>query len=60
MAPPSFALVGLSTVGYIALELLCKTNGAQSVPVKIVLDLSENQDHLLYVGMSVEPEAWVR
>lgn len=32
----------------------------QRVPVKIVLDPGQNSDHLLRVGMSVEPKVWVR
>jgi membrane fusion protein (multidrug efflux system) len=32
----------------------------QRVPVKIVLDPGENKDHLLRLGMSVEPKVWVR
>ena len=32
----------------------------QRVPVKIVLDPGENQDHLLRLGMSVEPKVWVQ
>ena len=32
----------------------------QRVPVKIVLDPGENQDHLLRVGMSVEPKVWLQ
>jgi len=32
----------------------------QRVPVKIVLDPGQNQDHLLRVGMSVEPKVWVK
>jgi membrane fusion protein (multidrug efflux system) len=32
----------------------------QRIPVKIVLDPGENQDHLLRVGMSVEPKVWVK
>ncbi len=31
----------------------------QRVPVKIVLDPGENNDHLLRVGMSVEPKVWL-
>jgi membrane fusion protein (multidrug efflux system) len=32
----------------------------QRVPVKIVLDPGQNKDHLLRLGMSVEPKVWVR
>jgi membrane fusion protein, multidrug efflux system len=32
----------------------------QRIPVKIVLEPGENRDHLLRVGMSVEPKVWVR
>ena len=32
----------------------------QRVPVKIVLDPGENQDHTLRLGMSVEPQVWVK
>lgn len=32
----------------------------QRVPVKIVLDSGQNNDHLLRLGMSVEPKVWVR
>ncbi|PYU22425.1 MAG: HlyD family secretion protein [Acidobacteria bacterium] len=32
----------------------------QRVPVKILLDPSENRDHLLRLGMSVEPKVWLR
>jgi len=32
----------------------------QRVPVKIVLDPGENGDHLLRLGMSVEPKVWVK
>ena len=32
----------------------------QRVPVKIVLDPGENQDHSLRLGMSVEPQVWVK
>ncbi len=32
----------------------------QRVPVKIVLDSGENNDHLLRLGMSVEPKVWVK
>jgi membrane fusion protein, multidrug efflux system len=32
----------------------------QRVPVKIVLDEGENKDHLLRLGMSVEPKVWVK
>jgi membrane fusion protein (multidrug efflux system) len=32
----------------------------QRVPVKIVLDQGENKDHLLRLGMSVEPKVWVK
>jgi len=32
----------------------------QRVPVKIVLDPGQNRDHLLRLGMSVEPKVWVR
>ena len=32
----------------------------QRVPVKIVLDPGENNDHLLRLGMSVEPKVWVQ
>jgi membrane fusion protein (multidrug efflux system) len=32
----------------------------QRVPVKIVLDPGQNQDHLLRVGMSVEPKVWLQ
>jgi membrane fusion protein, multidrug efflux system len=32
----------------------------QRVPVKIVLDPSQNNDHLLRLGMSVEPKVWVK
>ena len=32
----------------------------QRVPVKIVLDPGENQDHLLRPGMSVEPDVYIR
>jgi membrane fusion protein, multidrug efflux system len=32
----------------------------QRVPVKIVLDPGENKDHLLRLGMSVEPKVWVK
>jgi membrane fusion protein (multidrug efflux system) len=32
----------------------------QRVPVKIVLDPGENRDHLLRLGMSVEPKVWLR
>ncbi len=32
----------------------------QRIPVKIVLDAGENNDHLLRLGMSVEPKVWVR
>ena len=36
------------------------TNGAKSVPVKIMLNFDENEDQLLRVGMSVQPKVWVR
>jgi membrane fusion protein (multidrug efflux system) len=32
----------------------------QRVPVKIVLDPGQNNDHLLRLGMSVEPKVWVK
>jgi membrane fusion protein, multidrug efflux system len=32
----------------------------QRVPVKIVLDFGENSDHLLRLGMSVEPKVWLQ
>lgn len=32
----------------------------QRVPVKIVLNPGENRDHLLRLGMSVEPKVWVQ
>jgi membrane fusion protein, multidrug efflux system len=32
----------------------------QRVPVKIVLDPGENADHLLRLGMSVEPKVWLQ
>ena len=32
----------------------------QRIPVKIVLDPGENRDHLLRLGMSVEPKVWVK
>lgn len=32
----------------------------QRVPVKIVLDPGQNNDHLLRLGMSVEPKVWVQ
>jgi membrane fusion protein (multidrug efflux system) len=32
----------------------------QRVPVKIILDPGENNDHLLRLGMSVEPKVWVK
>jgi len=32
----------------------------QRVPVKIVLEPGENRDHLLRLGMSVEPKVWVQ
>jgi membrane fusion protein (multidrug efflux system) len=32
----------------------------QRVPVKIVLDPNQNKDHLLRLGMSVEPKVWLR
>jgi membrane fusion protein (multidrug efflux system) len=32
----------------------------QRLPVKIVLDPGENNDHLLRLGMSVTPKVWVR
>jgi membrane fusion protein (multidrug efflux system) len=32
----------------------------QRVPVKIVLDPNQNNDHLLRLGMSVEPKVWVK
>jgi membrane fusion protein, multidrug efflux system len=32
----------------------------QRIPVKIVLDAGQNNDHLLRLGMSVEPKVWVR
>ena len=32
----------------------------QRVPVKIVLDPGQNKDHLLRLGMSVEPKVWMR
>jgi membrane fusion protein (multidrug efflux system) len=32
----------------------------QRVPVKIVLDPGQNGDHLLRLGMSVEPKVWLR
>ena len=32
----------------------------QRVPVKIVLEPGENQDHTLRLGMSVEPQVWVK
>jgi membrane fusion protein, multidrug efflux system len=32
----------------------------QRVPVKIVLDPGQNSDHLLRLGMSVEPKVWVK
>ena len=32
----------------------------QRVPVKIVLDAGENREHLLRLGMSVEPKIWLR
>jgi membrane fusion protein, multidrug efflux system len=32
----------------------------QRIPVKIVLDSGENRDHLLRLGMSVEPKVWVQ
>lgn len=45
---------------YIALELFRQAKGVQSVPMRILPELGENQDHLLRVGISTEPEAWVR
>jgi multidrug resistance efflux pump len=36
------------------------TNDVQSVQVKILLDPSENQDHLLRMDMSFEPRVRVR
>ena len=32
----------------------------QRVPVKIVLDPGENREHLLRLGMSVEPKVWLQ
>jgi membrane fusion protein, multidrug efflux system len=32
----------------------------QRVPIKIVLNPGENRDHLLRLGMSVEPKVWVQ
>jgi membrane fusion protein, multidrug efflux system len=32
----------------------------QRVPVKIILDQGQNADHLLRLGMSVEPKVWVK
>ena len=32
----------------------------QRVPVKIVLDPGQNNDHLLRLGMSVEPKVWLK
>jgi membrane fusion protein (multidrug efflux system) len=32
----------------------------QRVPVKIVLEPGQNQDHRLRLGMSVEPKVWVK
>jgi membrane fusion protein, multidrug efflux system len=32
----------------------------QRIPVKIVLDPGQNQDHLLRLGMSVEPKVWLK
>lgn len=32
----------------------------QRVPVKIVLDPGQNKDHLLRLGMSVEPKVWLQ
>jgi membrane fusion protein, multidrug efflux system len=32
----------------------------QRVPVKIVLDPGQNRDHLLRLGMSVEPKVWLQ
>ena len=32
----------------------------QRIPVKVVLDPGQNQDHLLRLGMSVEPKVWVQ
>ena len=32
----------------------------QRVPVKIVLEPNQNQDHRLRLGMSVEPKVWVK
>jgi membrane fusion protein (multidrug efflux system) len=32
----------------------------QRVPVKIVLEPGQNDDHLLRVGMSVEPKVYVK
>jgi membrane fusion protein (multidrug efflux system) len=32
----------------------------QRIPVKIVLDPGENRDHLLRLGMSVEPKVWLQ
>src|SRR3984893_5737044 len=32
----------------------------QRIPVKIVLDSGQNQDHLLRLGMSVEPKVWLQ
>jgi membrane fusion protein (multidrug efflux system) len=32
----------------------------QRIPVKIVLDPGQNKDHLLRLGMSVEPKVWMR
>jgi hypothetical protein len=60
MALLLFILVGLSTVGYIVLEFLGKIIGAQNVPVKILLELSENQAHLFSVVMSFVPKVCVR
>ena len=32
----------------------------QRIPVKVVLDPGQNSDHLLRLGMSVEPKVWVQ
>jgi membrane fusion protein (multidrug efflux system) len=32
----------------------------QRVPVKVILDPGQNKDHLLRLGMSVEPKVWLQ
>ena len=36
------------------------TKVVQRIPVKIILDSGENSDHLLRLGMSVEPKVKVK